>query len=352
MSDIPSYRIPKATCDATLPGLASNASVVTFQWPFSTSPPLRQAIQDALCQLSAMRGCASPPFWDAYEGWASEFQEQVLRFKEGRSIEHLEASDFLEDLLVAQQSRRADIARVALYQSILELPPLHPRNGVSELRLIPDSILSGVLENLGPARIHAALADPRLPSNVRSWLSPRAGDNGPLGQWEVEDGSTLDVSTESAVHLLIQELMSAIIRSESLLSPPENWIGSSCLDMRIEDLSTLGQDQLAKWPDAASLRIASFGLAPSNREKLKVLVPTCAPIPDDQMKAVHSWKGIAEAQRRISWWIDLVRFDSKYLDCYHRMKSIDISDHSAIQAQERIPDFAWKILQACLTAYR
>lgn len=352
MSDSPSYRLPKPSSLATGHGLSSDASEVSYRWPFSVSAVLRKAIQDGLRLLSAMRGCSSPPFWDAYAFWTSEFQQQVLRFKEARSIEHLEASDYLEDLLVAQHSRREEIARVTLYQVLLGLPPLRRRLGVSELELIQKSNVLEEFESIGSFRLSAAMEDPGLPPDLRIWLSRRGRGGGPADYVETSSNSAMDEPAESSAHQMVEELLGAIIHSTSLLPPPEDWFGSSCLDLRLENLSVLGKDHLAKWPDNASLRVAGFGLAPLKREMIQELMPSNNQTPVGQERPVQPWKEIVSAQRRIGWWIDLVRFSPKILDGYRRIKSIDPADREAVQGQDRIPDLAWKVINHCLAAYR
>jgi len=298
---------------------------------FEASPELGQAIAEAQGSLASLRSCPGPPFWDGFNGWDERFAGQLERLIRLRSHTAIEACEQLEDTLAAVHDRRAEILRVTVYQLLLGLPPLRRRNRWSSLGQVDPGLLRSALSGVAPGRVRAALAEPGWPPSVREWvvqalppeLRPEAPDAG-------APGAGPGPATRDLLHAVIRELAAA----PCLLPTPPAWAGHSCFDLRLERLSGLAADHLGQWPDPEDLAIALAGCSEDNRRRALAghgpgaarAVAERAGRPGPELP----WRRILLAQRRITWWLGAVNFQSRVLDLYDALRAAPASGAEAI----------------------
>jgi hypothetical protein len=328
--------------------------------PFPSTPELNQAIWEAQEDLIHYRACASGPFWDTFSGWAREFDSHLERMIKLRSEGYFEACEYLEDLLVALHDHRSQIMRVTTYQILLNLPPMGRRNSLSDLEAITPSILRRFLSEANPRLIFEALSEDSWPPSVRQWVVGAMQEipslQCMLSLDTLNQPNRLGKAFGPRTTELLGKLVHTISEARSLLSIPSSWIGASCLDLRIQKLSTLASDHLAAYPEMQDLSTALAGLSIDNHQRVLDLLPEqkASAIQAFQGSGLHksSWGQVVLAQRRISWWVRLVDFWGPTLDAYEILKHSALSDEAHLRDYPGVPDRVRDQLVAMVKVYR
>ncbi len=322
----------------------------------SPSPELLPVIEEAQQWLRRLRSCDHPPFWDQFDGWSEDFQNLLERMVRLRSLELLDACEYLEDLLAAVQDRRSEILRVTAYQILLALPPIGRRGASSALRAIDPRVSREVLAEI-PLELHAeALEEPGWPLAVQEWvleMSPRVWplEMGPKGSRPRVSNSNGPFGPNTTAFL--ERMIQGLAKAKGLLPTPPAWVGSSCLDLRFENLSTLAEDHLARWPDPDILATALVGLSSGNRAKAFALFPdTSLRERVDQIgQGFATWREILQAQRQVGWWLQFVDLKREVLECYEVLKKATPSEAMVLMSAIDLKPYVLQGVKAMVGAY-
>jgi len=268
----------------------------------------------------------------------------------------MDACEHFEDLLAAMHTRRSEILRVTIYQTLLALPPIPRRGTSSVLREIDPRVIRKVLAEIPIEIQEEALKEPNWPRSTREWIlemspclqSSRRLPKGSRAHIARSDGPFGPKTTE-----LLGRVIQGLTKVESLLPVPPAWVGFTCLDLRFENLSTLAEDHLTRWPDADILATALIGLSTGNRAKAFALFPEngIRERLDQIEKGFTRWRSILQAQRQIGWWLQLVDFRRETLECYELLKKATPAEAMVLMATISLKPFVLKATRAMVDAY-